>query len=155
MRVTLVLFGLIGMMPVQYTYMAAIHASNNATATVLQFTAPAMVAVWLVVRRRRLPDIRELAAIALAVLGTFLLATHGRIGALSISRNRTVLGLGQRGSGGVQFAAAGEHAQAPWRRRGGGLGHGGRRRGAVVPACALEGAGPVGRTSAVGSSLSS
>ena len=81
----LLAFGLIGMMPVQYTYMAAINASNSATATVLQFTAPAMVAVWLALSRRRLPDMRELAAIALAVLGTFLLATHGKIGALSIS----------------------------------------------------------------------
>jgi drug/metabolite transporter (DMT)-like permease len=81
----LLAFGLIGMMPVQYTYMAAISASNSATATVLQFTAPAMVAVWLMLTRRRLPDAREMAAIALAVLGTFLLATHGRIGALSIS----------------------------------------------------------------------
>jgi drug/metabolite transporter (DMT)-like permease len=65
--------------------MAAISASNSATATVLQFTAPAMVAVWLVLARRRLPDGRELLAIALAVLGTLLLATHGRTGALSVS----------------------------------------------------------------------
>jgi len=82
---SLLAFGLIGMMPVQYTYMAAINASNSAAATVLQFTAPAMVAMWLVLTRRRWPDGRELLAIALAVLGTFLLATHGRIGALSIS----------------------------------------------------------------------
>ena len=37
--VPLILFGLIGMMPVQYTYMAAIQASNSAAATVLQFLA--------------------------------------------------------------------------------------------------------------------
>jgi drug/metabolite transporter (DMT)-like permease len=82
---SLLAFGLIGMMPVQYTYMAAIDASNSAAATVLQFTSPAMVAAWLVLTRRRLPQMRESAAIALAVLGTFLLATHGKIGALSIS----------------------------------------------------------------------
>jgi len=81
----LLAFGLIGMMPVQYTYMAAISASNSATATVLQFTAPAMVAVWLALARRRRPHGRELLAIALAVLGTFLLATHGRMGVLSVS----------------------------------------------------------------------
>jgi drug/metabolite transporter (DMT)-like permease len=81
----LLAFGLIGMMPVQYTYMAAIDASNSAAATVLQFTAPAMVAVWLALTRRRLPQMRELAAITLAVVGTFLLATHGKIGTLSIS----------------------------------------------------------------------
>ena len=80
-----VLFGLVGMMPVQYTYMAAINASNTATATVLQFTAPAMIAVWLALRGRRWPDRRELAAIALAMLGTFFLVAHGKLGALSIS----------------------------------------------------------------------
>jgi drug/metabolite transporter (DMT)-like permease len=81
----LVLFGLIGMMPVQYTYMAAINASNTATATVLQFTAPAMIAAWLALTHRRMPNARELAAIALAMLGTFLLVAHGKMGALSIS----------------------------------------------------------------------
>jgi len=80
-----ILFGLVGMMPVQYTYMAAIDASNTATATVLQFTAPAMIALWLAVVGRRWPDKRELAAIALAMLGTFFLVTHGRLGALSIT----------------------------------------------------------------------
>jgi drug/metabolite transporter (DMT)-like permease len=80
-----ILFGLIGMMPVQYTYMAAINASNTATATVLQFTAPAMIAVWLALSKRRLPGLREIAAIALAMLGTFFLVAHGKMGALSIS----------------------------------------------------------------------
>ncbi|HWU54086.1 MAG TPA: EamA family transporter [Rhizomicrobium sp.] len=83
--VPIILFGLIGMMPVQYTYMAAIDASNTATATVLQFTAPAMIAVWLALVGRRWPDKRELAAIALAMLGTYFLVTHGRLGALSIT----------------------------------------------------------------------
>ena len=83
--VAIILFGLIGMMPVQYTYMAAINASNTATATVLQFTAPAMIAVWIALTRRRLPNGREIAAIALAMLGTFFLVAHGRLGALSIS----------------------------------------------------------------------
>jgi drug/metabolite transporter (DMT)-like permease len=91
--VALVLFGLIGMMPVQYTYMAAINASNTATATVLQFTAPAMIAVWLAATRRRMPNLRELAAIALAMLGTFLLVAHGKMGTLSISPSALFWGL--------------------------------------------------------------
>jgi drug/metabolite transporter (DMT)-like permease len=81
----IVLFGLIGMMPVQYTYMAAINASNTATATVLQFTAPAMIAVWLALTKRRFPKVREIAAIFLAMLGTFFLVAHGKLGVLSIS----------------------------------------------------------------------
>ena len=45
--IQLLLFGIFGMLAVQYTYFAAIHASNTATATVLQYTGPAMIAVWL------------------------------------------------------------------------------------------------------------
>ncbi len=84
-RLPLIMFGLIGMMPVQFTYMAAIDASNTAAATVLQFTSPAMVAAWLAATRRKRPEARDIAAVALAMLGTFFLAAHGRIGALSIS----------------------------------------------------------------------
>jgi drug/metabolite transporter (DMT)-like permease len=83
--VPLIIFGVVGMMPVQYTYMAAINASNTATATVLQFTAPAMVAVWMALVGQRRPGLREIAAVALAMLGTFFLVTHGRLGVLSIS----------------------------------------------------------------------
>jgi drug/metabolite transporter (DMT)-like permease len=89
----LVLFGLIGMMPVQYTYMAAISASNTATATVLQFTAPAMVALWLAATGGKRPGRAGIGAVALAMLGTFLLTTHGRFGALSISLAALVWGL--------------------------------------------------------------
>ena len=81
----LVLFGIVGMMPVQYTYMAAINASNTATATVLQFTSPAMVAVWMALVGSKRPGPRELAAVGLAMLGTFFLVTHGQLGVLSIS----------------------------------------------------------------------
>jgi len=82
---TLLLFGLFGMLGVQYTYMAAIDASNTATATVIQYTAPAMVALWLALAGRRLPNLRETGAIVLALAGTFLLVTHGDVAKLSIS----------------------------------------------------------------------
>ncbi len=83
--IPIILFGLIGMMPIQYTFMAAIEESNSATATILQFTAPAMIALWLAFTKWRMPDGREMAAMALAMLGVFFIVTHGNPGALSIS----------------------------------------------------------------------
>jgi drug/metabolite transporter (DMT)-like permease len=83
--VQLLLFGIFGMLAVQYTYFAAIRFSNTATATVLQFTGPSMIAVWLALRQRHLPALREAIAILLALAGTFVLVTHGDFGALSIS----------------------------------------------------------------------
>lgn len=82
---SILVFALIGMLPVQYTYMAAINTSNTATATVLQFTAPAMVALWASLTQRQIPKPHEVLAIGLAAVGTFFLATHGKMGLLSIS----------------------------------------------------------------------
>jgi len=81
----LFLFALLGMLSVQYTYFAAIRESNAATATVLQYTGPVMIAGWYAFRERRWPGFYETLSIALAVGGTFLLVTHGNPSGLSVS----------------------------------------------------------------------
>lgn len=81
----LLIFGIFGMLTVQYTYFAAIKHSNAATATILQFSAPVLIAVYLAIRyRNRLRPLGYL-SIFLAMLGTFLLVTHGNIHVLNIS----------------------------------------------------------------------
>lgn len=82
---SLILFGIFGMLAVQYTYFAAISYGNAATATVLQYIAPILVTCFLAFRAKRLPTMKEFAAVILAVLGTFLLVTKGNISSLSIS----------------------------------------------------------------------
>lgn len=84
-RVSLILFGLLGMLAVQYTYFAAIQHGNAATATVLQYLAPILVTCFLAFQAKRLPTPKEVIAVILAVLGTFFLVTHGDINSLSIS----------------------------------------------------------------------
>lgn len=81
----LALFSITGMLAVQYTYFAAINHSNAATATVLQYAGPVIIAVYLALKHKRMPRPLEFLAIGLAVLGTFLLVTHGDIHSLSIS----------------------------------------------------------------------
>jgi len=81
----LILFGIIGMLGVQYTYFAAIQHGNAATATVLQYLAPVIIACYLCVRAKTLPVKFEVIAISLALFGTFLLVTKGNIQTLSIS----------------------------------------------------------------------
>ncbi len=85
-RLQLLLFGIIGMLSVQYTYFAAISCSNAATATVLQYLMPVIIVFWISLRDRRLPHIYELLAIALAMLGTLLLVTKGDFTTLAISK---------------------------------------------------------------------
>lgn len=82
---SLLLFSIFGMLAVQYTYFAAIHHSNAAAATVLQYLAPIMIACYLALRNRRTPAPREMIAVVLSFAGTFLLVTQGSLQQLSIS----------------------------------------------------------------------
>ena len=86
-------FAVFGMSMCQYTYFSAIAASNAGTATVLQYTGPVLILVYLSLRGRRLPRTAELLAIALALLGTFLLATHGQPGSMVLSGRALFWGL--------------------------------------------------------------
>lgn len=89
----LVLFGLLGMAFCQLTYYMAVEQSNAGTATVLQYTAPVMIMVYLALRNRKMPTALEMAALVLALGGTFLLATHGNVTSLTISKSALMLGL--------------------------------------------------------------
>ncbi|MFJ7726226.1 DMT family transporter [Neobacillus sp. NPDC097160] len=83
--VKLIIFGIIGMFCVQYTYFAAIEHGNAATATVLQYLAPVIIACYLCFRAKSLPAKQEVMVIVFALFGTFLLVTKGSIHSLSIS----------------------------------------------------------------------
>lgn len=87
------IFGVVGMIGVQYTYLAAIKHGNAATATVLQYLGPVLVTSYFVLIAKRLPTKKEIAAVVLALFGTFLLVTHGRIDALSISTEAFIWGI--------------------------------------------------------------
>ena len=84
-RRDIVIFALGGMLFMQYGYFAAIAHSNAATATVLQYTAPILIVVYLAFRQRKLPTKMECAAVVGCLVGTILLATHGNLKSLSLS----------------------------------------------------------------------
>lgn len=78
-------YTLLGLMPVQFTYFLAVEASNAATATILQFMGPVFIALWMVLAHRQFPTRSEGLAIFCALLGSFLLVTHGNPSTLVIS----------------------------------------------------------------------
>ncbi len=84
--IRILLFGVLGMMFCQFSYMNAIALTNAATATVIQYTGPVLVMVIVCLRARRLPTKREGISLLFAVGGTFLIATHGDIRSLVLSR---------------------------------------------------------------------
>lgn len=89
----LLLFTIFGMVAVQYSYFATIKYSNAATATVLQYLGPVLIAIYYTIKLKRLPTLIELIAIVFALTGTFLLVTHGQVGHLSISKPALIWGL--------------------------------------------------------------
>lgn len=81
----LLLFGLLGMMPSQATYFMAISYGNAATATVLQFLGPLFIIIYLACAAREWPRRVDMVSIGLALLGTYLLVTQGRLTSLALS----------------------------------------------------------------------
>ena len=89
--------GVFGTMPAQAAFFYAVKASNAATATVLQYVAPVFILLYVCIRKRCRPTKVELLAIALAVGGVFLIATHGNVHTLVISTAGLLWGFGNAG----------------------------------------------------------
>ena len=91
--VDILVYGIAGMMLCQFTYFYTIELSNAGTATGIQYLAPAIIMVLVCLGDRRMPKIPEVLALVLAVLGIFLIATHGNVHQLAISKETLVVGL--------------------------------------------------------------
>lgn len=89
----LILFAIFGMAGCQLTYYSSVELSNAGTATVLQYTAPVIIMLYVAVRAKKMPTFLEIGALVLALLGTFILATHGNLHSLAISRAALIWGL--------------------------------------------------------------
>lgn len=94
----LLIFSIGGMLTCQYTYFAAIQYSNAGTATVLQSLNPLIILAIVCMKGKRLPKKFEAAAIFCALLGVFLLSTHGDIHSMSITTLALIFGLGAAAS---------------------------------------------------------
>lgn len=79
MVIRLFIFGIAGLMFCQITYMLAISYTNSGTATILQYIGPVLVMIVSCLMARRLPRGKEVVAIFLVIVGTFIIATHGNI----------------------------------------------------------------------------
>ena len=78
-------FGIFGLMLCQLTYLIAIHDSNAGTATVLQYTCPILIVIYVSLKEKTVPTVMEFAAIFFALVGTFVIATHGNPFNLSLT----------------------------------------------------------------------
>lgn len=89
----LIIFGLLGMLAVQYTYMASIQHGNAAVATLLQYLAPAMIIIYLVLRKETVFTRNDFVTVSLALAGSFFLLTNGSVSQLSVPAPAIVWGI--------------------------------------------------------------
>lgn len=90
---SLIIFGILGMLAVQYTYMVSIKHGNAAIATLLQYLAPVMIIVYLVFRKQTFLTRKDLVTVVLALGGCFFLLTNGSISQLSVPSSAIIWGV--------------------------------------------------------------
>lgn len=88
-----IFFALTGILGVQLTYFLAIEYSNAATGTVIQFTYIIMILIYTAIVLHNKPKIYETIAVVCAFCGIFLIATHGQINSLAVSKESLIWGL--------------------------------------------------------------
>jgi len=91
--VDVLIFSIFGFLLMQYPFYLAIDASNAATATILQFVAPALIACYVALRDGKAPGFLEISMVILAFAGIFLIATHGNVNSLALSPRALFWGL--------------------------------------------------------------
>lgn len=89
----LMIYSFFGLMLCQYTYYETIKHSNVAIATILQYTAPAMIMILACLWYKKLPSIKEFFALICASIGLFLIATHGNLDKLIIDKYPFAIGM--------------------------------------------------------------
>ena len=73
----LIVFGVFGMALCQYTYFRSIALAGAGIATVLQYLAPSMIIIYLLVRYGKRPSKGETVSVILALVGTICLMGNG------------------------------------------------------------------------------
>ncbi|MER2120474.1 MAG: DMT family transporter [Solibacillus sp.] len=91
--VQLLIFSLIGMVGLQFTFVKSIEVSNAIIATLLQFLAPIFIIIYTSVIGKVLPPSSQLIGIFGTLVGLFLLLTNGSVSGLLVSNEALVWGL--------------------------------------------------------------
>ncbi|MBR0288116.1 MAG: EamA family transporter [Selenomonadaceae bacterium] len=74
-----IIYGIIGIMFMQFTYFQGISIGGAAATTVICYACPAMVVMWESFYHKKFPKRGEIIAVVLAMSGVFLLVTGGNL----------------------------------------------------------------------------
>ena len=81
----LLIYGLAGVSCCQFLYFLTIQLSSAGVATILQDLSPVLILGVVCLQTRRAPRVTELFSILLALVGVFMLTTHGSLTDLAVS----------------------------------------------------------------------
>lgn len=81
----LLIFGVVGMLGVQYTFVAAIDTSNAVIATLFQFLAPIYIIIFVTLAQKKSPPKVQMLGMIVTLVGLFLLLTNGSISNFALS----------------------------------------------------------------------
>lgn len=90
----LIVFGIAGMLGVQFAFVAAINESNAVLATLLQFLAPIFVVAYVSLSLKKWPPKYQVLGIIGTLIGLFLLLTNASFESLLISPKALLWGVG-------------------------------------------------------------
>ena len=91
--IDLLVYGLAGVSCCQFTYFLTIQLSSAGMGTILQDLSPVIILLVVCIQQRRGPRVFEIFSILLALVGVFLITTHGSLTALALSPQALFWGL--------------------------------------------------------------
>lgn len=92
-RNQLLIFSIVGMLGLQFTFVKSIEVSNAIVATLLQFLAPIFIVVYVSVMHKKWPPKAQVIGIGGTLVGLFLLLTNGSFQTLMVSSTALVWGV--------------------------------------------------------------
>ncbi|MDP4159186.1 MAG: DMT family transporter [Bacillota bacterium] len=94
----LVIFSVIGMLGIQYSFLATIHASNAVFATLIQFLGPIFIVGFVSLKCRTWPPRYQVLGILGTIIGLFLLLTNASLDSLLVSQEALIWGIIEGGA---------------------------------------------------------
>ena len=89
----IIIFGIFGMMAVQYAFLASISTSNAVIATLFQFLAPIYIIAFVSWKQKAYPPGAQVLGMSVTIIGLFLLLTNGSLTGFSLSKEAIIWGI--------------------------------------------------------------
>jgi len=89
----LLIFGVVGMLGVQYTFVASIESSNAVIATLFQFLAPIFIIIFVTATQKVWPPVVQVLGMIVTMIGLFLLLTNGSFSGFALSQAAVMWGV--------------------------------------------------------------